>query len=82
MSVTGAALDLRDAVVEPGDLAFVTFEGGSTEVCVRRTEPPMPDGTTRVGVEFVQMEADAQRELFEYLGRGRPREETWLYHSR
>lgn len=82
VSVTGAALDLRDAVVEPGDVAFVTFEGGSVEVCVRRADPPTSEGTTRVGVEFVRMEPDAQRELFDYLGRGRPTEQTWLHRAR
>lgn len=82
VSVTGAAIELRDASVEPGDRAFMTVEGESTEVVVRRTEPPTPEGTTRVGVEFVHLESDAERRLFGYVGRGRMDEAVWLSRAR
>lgn len=82
VSVSGAALDLRDVDVQPGDVAYVSFDGVAFEVWVRRTEPETPEGTTRVGVEFVHLEPDTQSRLFGYLGRGRPDERTWLSRRR
>ncbi len=78
VSVTGAGIE---GPVHPrltvGTHVFLVFEGGRSEVRVRRTQPTVDPQVVRYGVEHVRLHHGLRDAVFLATSRGRADEQTW-----
>jgi hypothetical protein len=78
VSVTGAGIEgPRHPDLKPRTRATLGFEGGSSQVLIRRVQPTRRPDVVYYGVQLEDLDPALREAIYSRVGEGRPGEQSW-----